>query len=234
MPLGSLAGSGLASKILTVLPSSVHPGAGRRIAAADQRIDLPPGLAPVDLGVAGTAAAFVGGLRFVLLDARRLAGLHQIDRLQHGLDAHGEQAVEIDRAEGVGAEIGVFFCISTSPVSSPLSGQKIDRPVSFSPRMIGQLMADGAAIGRQQRGMILDRAVGRDVEEVLRHEQRDEGHHLQVGLERLELLPDLRVLVGRRLIDRQLGGERRFLQRIGLGAFLLRRDIDRDHLHRRA
>ena len=39
----------------------------------------------------------------------------------------------------------------------------------------------GAAIGRQQRRVILDRAVRRDVEEVLRHEQRDERHHLQVG-----------------------------------------------------
>ena len=109
-----------------------------------------------------------------------------------------------------------------------MSGQKIDRPVSFSPLMIGQLIARRAAIGRQQRRVILDRAVGRDVEEFLRHEQRDEGHHLQVGLERLELLPDLRVLVGRRLKDRQLRGERGFLQRVGLGAFLLRRDIDAD------
>jgi hypothetical protein len=38
-------------------------------------------------------------------------------------------------------EIGVVFCTSTSPVSRPLSGQKIERPVSFSPRMIGQLIA---------------------------------------------------------------------------------------------
>ena len=30
-------------------------------------------------------------------------------------------------------------------------------------------------------------------------------------------------------MDGQVGGERRFLQRIGLGARLLRRDIDRDH-----
>ena len=80
--------------------------------------------------------------------------------------------------------IGVFFCISTSPVSSPLSGQKIDSPVSFSPWMIGQLIALGAAIGAAAARVILDRAVGRDVEELLRHEQRDERHHLQVGLER--------------------------------------------------
>ena len=63
MPFGSFAGSGLASKILSVLPSSVRPGAGRRIAAADQPVDLLPRLAPVDLGVVGAAAAFVGGLR---------------------------------------------------------------------------------------------------------------------------------------------------------------------------
>ena len=39
-------------------------------------------------------------------------------------------------------EIGVFFWMRTSPVSKPLSGQKIDRPVSVSPLMIGQLIAD--------------------------------------------------------------------------------------------
>ena len=38
------------------------------------------------------------------------------------------------------------------------------------------------------------------------------------------------VLVGGGLIDRQLGGERGFLQRIGLGARFLRRDIDGDHV----
>ena len=60
--------------------------------------------------------------------------------------------------------------------------------------------------------------------------KRDEGHHLQVGLERFEFLPHFRLLVGVRLIDRQLCGQRRFLQRIGLGARLLRRDIDGDDI----
>ena len=36
------------------------------------------------MGIVGTAAAFIGRLRFILLDARRLAGLHQIDRLIRG------------------------------------------------------------------------------------------------------------------------------------------------------
>src|SRR5579862_7196251 len=78
--------------------------------------------------------------------------------------------------------------------------------------------------------MILDRAVRRRVEEFLRHEQGDESHHLQVGLERLELGQNLRVLVGRRLMDRELGGERRLLQRVGLGALFLRRHVDGDDL----
>src|SRR6185437_15211780 len=53
---------------------------------------------------------------------------------------------------------------------------------------------------------------------------------LQVGLERLELLPHLGLAVGGRLIDRQLGGERGFLERIGLLPRLLGRHVDGDHL----
>jgi len=98
-----------------------------------------------------------------------------------------------------------------------LSGQKIERPVSVSPLIIGQLIA-------------LNRAFGRDVEEILRHEQSDERHHLQVGLERAEFLPHLGLAVGGRLIDRKLRGDRRFFERIGLLARLFGRDVDRDDL----
>ena len=45
------------------------PGARRGIAAADEAIDLLPGLTPVDLGVTDAAATFVSRLRLVLLDA---------------------------------------------------------------------------------------------------------------------------------------------------------------------
>src|ERR1700693_3136403 len=45
------------------------PGAGRRMAAADEAVDLLPRLAPVDPGIVGTAAAFVGGLSLILLEA---------------------------------------------------------------------------------------------------------------------------------------------------------------------
>ena len=39
--------------------------------------------------------------------------------------------------------IGVSFCRRIGPVSSPLSGQKIDRPVLAEPWMIGQLIELG-------------------------------------------------------------------------------------------
>ena len=94
--------------------------------------------------------------------------------------------------------------------------------------MIGQLIELGAAMRRQQRRVILDRAVRRDVEEVPRHEQRHEGHDLKVGLERLELLPHLRLAVGFRLMHRKARGERRLLQRVGLLRRLLGRHIDGD------
>ena len=76
--------------------------------------------------------------------------------------------------------------------------------------------------------MVLDRSLGRDREELFRHEQRDESHHLQIRLERLELLPHLGLAVGGRLIDRKLRRECGLLERIGLCALLLRRGIDGD------
>ena len=36
--------------------------------------------------------------------------------------------------------ISTSFCIRIGPSSSPLSGQKMDRPVFVSPQMMGQLM----------------------------------------------------------------------------------------------
>src|SRR5436190_8961169 len=45
-----------------------RPGAGLRIAAANQIVNLSPGLAPVDAGIVRRAPAFVGRLAFVLFD----------------------------------------------------------------------------------------------------------------------------------------------------------------------
>ena len=62
MPLGSLRRQRLRLEDLQRLAVERRPGAGRRIAAADQTVDLPPGLAPVDAGVVRAAAAFIGRL----------------------------------------------------------------------------------------------------------------------------------------------------------------------------
>src|SRR5262249_9944823 len=87
---------------LYLLAVERRPGTGRRIAAADQPIDLFPGFATVDPGILGAATALIGGFGFLLFDARRFAGFDQIDRFEHGIDAHREQAIKVDGAERVG------------------------------------------------------------------------------------------------------------------------------------
>src|SRR5258706_11294010 len=76
-----------------------RPGAGRRIAAANEIVDLPPGLSPIDLGVLRSAAALIGREALVLFVARDLAGLDEVERFHHRLDALREQPVEIDGTE---------------------------------------------------------------------------------------------------------------------------------------
>src|SRR4029077_20472661 len=120
IPLGSRAGHGLASPALLAADSlgvarrqrlrledlqcravQRGPRARRRIAAADEIVDLLPGLAPIDARIVPPATALVARLGMILLDARRLAGLDQVDRLQRRLDSHGKQPVEINRTERV-------------------------------------------------------------------------------------------------------------------------------------
>ena len=62
-PLRVLGRQRLGVEDFQLLAVERRPGAGRRIAAADQTVDLLPGLAPVDFGVVRPAAAFIGRLR---------------------------------------------------------------------------------------------------------------------------------------------------------------------------
>src|SRR5215831_7111666 len=65
---GIARGQGLSLEHLQRLALERRPGAGRRIAAADEIVNLPPGLAPVDAGVVAPAAALIGCLRMILPD----------------------------------------------------------------------------------------------------------------------------------------------------------------------
>src|SRR4029079_14535252 len=67
--LGVLRRQRLGVENLELLAVEGTPRAGRGIAAANEPVDLLPGLAPVDPPIVRTATALVGGLGFVLLDA---------------------------------------------------------------------------------------------------------------------------------------------------------------------
>src|SRR5262245_18765760 len=205
-----------------------RPCAGCRIAAADEPVDLLPRFAPVDLRFFRRAASFVGGFRFILLDVGRLAGLHQVDAFEHGLDAHRKETVEINGATGVGTGNRRLLLHENVAGIEAVVGPENRKPGLFLSLDDRPVDGTGAAVCRQQRGVILDRSVRRDIEKIFRYKQRDEGHDLQVGLEGLELFPDFWVLVGGRLIDRELGSNCGFLEWIGFGAFFFRRHVDRD------
>src|SRR5215475_11008532 len=72
--LGVARGQGLGLEHLQRLALERRPRTGRRIAAADEIVNLPPGLAPVDAGIVAPAAALISRLGVLLLDARRLTG----------------------------------------------------------------------------------------------------------------------------------------------------------------
>ena len=80
-------------------------------------------------------------------------------------------------------------------------------------------------MARQQRRVVLDRAERGHGEELLRDDQRDERHDLEVRRERAEPLDHRGIAERRRADERQPGGGRGFGQRIGPLAF--RRGVHR-------
>ena len=82
--------------------------------------------------------------------------------------------------------------------------------------------------------MKANRLVPRRVQDALGHDQRHEGHHQQVRVERAELLEGLVALEGRRLAERYAQPERLGLERVGAAAGRVgrREDVD-DSLRRR-
>src|SRR5579862_2938714 len=78
-----------------------RPCAGRRVAAADQVVDVIDVVMPVDAGLGGAAPAFVGRSAFVLDRFAVAARDDQVGRLQHRCDAQREEMVEVEAADRV-------------------------------------------------------------------------------------------------------------------------------------
>ena len=147
------------------------------------------GLVPADAGVAIATGRLVRGKRVVLLDARRLACRDQRDRLAQGVDAHREELVEVEVAHGLVGADSTRFWRRMGPVSMPWSGQKMVRPVSVSPLMIGQFIALEPRCSGSRLGWYWIVPRGGSREDFARDDVRDEGHHAEVGFERCARRP---------------------------------------------
>ena len=112
----------------------------------------------------------------------------------------------------------------TNAAAVELGGDEVDAgAVPALARVDCALVGAGAAVERQQRGVILDGPLGRQVDDVLRHEERDVGHDAEVRLQRLKVFPDLFLLPGCRLVDIESLLPGKDLERVFRAAFLVRR-----------
>ncbi len=179
------------------------PGAGRRIGGADQVVDVGDGLGPIDLGNVLLEPALVGAVGEVLRVLERLAGAHEFEALDHGVDAHREQLLEVDVAQRlVGADLDRLLHQDRTLIE-PFVGPE-DRQARA--RLAhGDRPVDGRrpAVRRQQRGVVLERAEPGRIQHRLRHEQQHVGHHAHVGIERLHQLERFRRLPALGLVHGQ-------------------------------
>ena len=204
--------------------------AGLRVATANEVVDLLGGLRPVDRPLGVLAEALVGGLGVVLLDAGSLARLHQPHRFRQRVDPHVEQLAEVERAEGVvGLDLDLLLEQDGAGVDALVGPE--DREARPGLALDdGPVHRAGAAVLRQQRGVVLDRLQRRREEDALGEDVGDEGHHVEVGGEGLVGLEDLVALevAGAEDGDAPLLG--RGAQRVGPAALGRRRRGDGDDL----
>jgi hypothetical protein len=158
-----------------------------------------------------------------------LAGDDQVRGLQHRLHAHRKQAIEVDRAQRV--VLGNLGLLLQD------HGAFVEAVVGAEDREAGLLVAAGdrpvdrarAAVFRQQRGVVLDRAVLRDVHEFLRRELEHERHDADVGAAVFHRLRRVGALERGKLEHLQPLPLRCDFQRIRFRAFLLRRAKNTRH-----
>ena len=116
------------------------------------------------------------------------------------------------------------------PVSMPLSGQKMVRPVLVSPWMMAQFIALAPRCLGSKRGVVLDGLQRGREEHPLGKNVGDERHHVEVGREGLVGLEDLVVLEVARPEDGDAALIGRGAQRVGPSSLGRRRRGDGDDL----
>src|SRR5688572_15386673 len=211
----------LRAEELQLLAAYRGPCARRRIRPADEVVDEVHVVVPVQLRLVGAEPALVGGLRLVLHDLLVLARDHQVGGLEHGLHAHGKQPVEVHGAERVVLGNLGFLLQDHRALVEAVGGPEDREPGLLLAARDGPVDRRRAAVLRQQRRVVLDGAVLRDPDELLRRELQHEGHDADVGGEVLHRLRGFRALQRRELEELESLLLRRDLHGVGLRALLL-------------
>src|SRR5882672_5079577 len=204
---------------LQLLAVERGPGAGGGIAAAYEVVGEVDVGRPVDFRFGGAAPALVARLAFVLDRFAVLARHHQVGCFQHRLDPHGEKAVEIDAAQRiVGADRRFLLQDHRAFVEA------VVRPEDREPGL--GIAADERPVDRaratvfgQERRVILDHALLRDLHELLRRELQHIGHDADIGIQCAQRIVCIFVPQRRELVDLDALLLRGDLQEIRLGAF---------------
>src|SRR5882762_497134 len=211
---------------LQFLSVQSSPGAGGGIAAAYEVVDEIDVARPIDFRLGGAAPAFVARAGFVLNRFAVLAGHHQVGRFEHRRDPHREQAIEIDAAKRVVRAERRFLLQDDRPLVETIVGPENCEPCTRVAADNRPVDRAGAPVFRQERRVVLDRALLRDLHELLRRELQHEGHDPDVGVERAHRVERFLVAQRLELEDLEALFQRRGLEGIGLRSLLLRRAED--------
>src|SRR6267378_3061004 len=202
------------------------PGAGGGVAAAYEVVSEIDMRRPVDFCLGGAAPAFVARAGFVLHGLALLARHHQVGRFEHRRHSHREQTIEIDAGERVVRAERRFLLQDDRPLVETIVGPENGEPCTRVAADNRPVDRAGAPVFRQERRVVLDRALLRDLHELLRRELQHECHDADVGVERAHRVERLLVAQRLKLEDLEALFQRRGLERIGLRALLLRRAED--------
>src|SRR6266850_2842915 len=207
---------------LQFLAAQRGPGAGGGVAAAYQVVSEFDMRGPVDFRFGGAAPALVARAALVLHRLAVLARHHQVGRFEHRSDPHREQAIEIDAAERVVRIQRRFLLQDDRPLVETIVGPENGEPCTRVAADNRPVDRAGAPVFRQERRVVLDRALLRNLHEFLRRELQYVGHDADVGIQCAQRI--VRILVPQRgkLVDLDALLLRGDLQEICLGAFFFR------------